>query len=461
MKKKFSLLASLSWVLTSMAIVLTPAIASAFTPSIHEFTVPAGSGSQPFHITTGPDGNLWFTEQTGNNIGKITPTGTVTEYPVPTYNSQPGSITAGPDGNLWFTEFSGNHIGKITTSGAVTEYAAELPGTEYGGITTGPDGNLWFTEINSNKIGKMTPTGTFTSYIVPSFSGGQYIVTGPDGNLWFTEQSANKIGKITTSGAVTEYVAPGTTPEPQDIVTGPDGNLWYTEFSGNHITKVTTSGTFTQYLVPTANAVPWGITVGSDNMLWFAEQATNKIGRISTSGTISEYTVPTANSFPGGITKGPDGNIWFTEVNKGQIGQLLMPNKPVLPATKNATVLSGKSTVIDVTTGVSGNPDPATVTIVSGPSHGTAVDPPGTITYTPNAGYTGPDSLTYQVCSLDDSGICAQGVLDLNITTTVIVPATGFGVFSNPFGKVLLGSLALAGSLFVAAIASRKYSKIR
>jgi len=29
------------------------------------------SASVPYHITAGPDGNLWFTEQEGNLIGQV------------------------------------------------------------------------------------------------------------------------------------------------------------------------------------------------------------------------------------------------------------------------------------------------------------------------------------------------------------------------------------------------------
>ena len=39
----------------------------------------------------------------GNNIGRITTSGIITEYPVPTANSYL-YITAGPDGALWFTD---------------------------------------------------------------------------------------------------------------------------------------------------------------------------------------------------------------------------------------------------------------------------------------------------------------------------------------------------------------------
>ena len=41
----------------------------------------------------------------------------VTEFPVPTAVSQPAEITVGPDGAIWFTEEGGNKIGRITTSG--------------------------------------------------------------------------------------------------------------------------------------------------------------------------------------------------------------------------------------------------------------------------------------------------------------------------------------------------------
>jgi hypothetical protein len=63
-------------------------------------------------IAAGPDGNLWFTENSVNQIGRITTTGAITQYPAPTANSVPNGITTGPDGNLWFTEGNANQIVK-------------------------------------------------------------------------------------------------------------------------------------------------------------------------------------------------------------------------------------------------------------------------------------------------------------------------------------------------------------
>jgi len=44
-----------------------------------------------------------------------------------TANAEPFGITAGPDGALWFTELVGNRIGRITTGEAVSEFPSGLP----------------------------------------------------------------------------------------------------------------------------------------------------------------------------------------------------------------------------------------------------------------------------------------------------------------------------------------------
>jgi virginiamycin B lyase len=82
--------------------------------TIKEFPIPTAN-SYPFGITAGPDGNLWFTENFGNKIGRITPGGVIREFPISTANSQPQGIAPFPGGNLWFCESNGNKIGEIAT----------------------------------------------------------------------------------------------------------------------------------------------------------------------------------------------------------------------------------------------------------------------------------------------------------------------------------------------------------
>ncbi|MDA8430953.1 MAG: hypothetical protein M0T70_16985 [Geobacteraceae bacterium] len=135
------------------------------TGSISEYAISA-SGSAPNAISSGPDGNLWYTDGKGY-IGKITTGGVITEYAVPVVGSSPYNITSGPDGNLWFTDIGG-YIGKITTSGVITMYVASFVGD----ITSGPDGNLWFTKLGGF-IGKITTSGVITMYTIPTLGGGQ------------------------------------------------------------------------------------------------------------------------------------------------------------------------------------------------------------------------------------------------------------------------------------------------
>ncbi|SDI18147.1 virginiamycin B lyase [Bradyrhizobium sp. Rc2d] len=135
------------------------------TGAVTEFTI-SPENSSPGAITSGPDGALWFTEPVSGKIVRMTTDGEMTEFALPNPDAQPWGIATGPDGALWFTEAScvrqqasrcivGNRIGRITTSGSVTEFAIPSDGSETHSITTGPDGALWFTEYYGSRIGRL------------------------------------------------------------------------------------------------------------------------------------------------------------------------------------------------------------------------------------------------------------------------------------------------------------------
>lgn len=287
-------------------------ITVAAAQTITEFPLPPPDEKNLEEIVAGPDGNLWFTEVDGNRIGKITPSGTITEFPLPHTSSVPHGITLGPDGNLWFAEESGNRIGRITTSGEITEFTVPQPASGPHTITQGPDGNLWFTEENSNKIAKITPDGVVTAFSIPTTaSSPRGITAGPDKNIWFVEAAASKVGRITPAGAISEFNLPSGS-SPLRIAAGPDGNLWFTEFERNRIGRITPAGAITHFEIPTSDAGPSGITAGPDGAMWFTENIHHRVGRITTAGIITEINlVPDAE--PDGIALGRDRNVWFLE----------------------------------------------------------------------------------------------------------------------------------------------------
>ncbi len=184
----------------------------------------------PRDITAGPDGNVWFTEFAELScIGRITPTGVVTEFPASLGDWLPGvslplaDITAGPDGNLWFLAFEGpnGNIGRMTPQGIVTRFRYRTGNayTHQLSITAGPDGNLWFTTSTAGilkppGVGRVTPAGVVTLFPFESFA--PYKITaGPDGNLWATGSGYGPgahpplVARITPEGALTTFRAGG------------------------------------------------------------------------------------------------------------------------------------------------------------------------------------------------------------------------------------------------------------
>ncbi len=336
-----SLLRAGARAMSLMVLLLCVTTLSPAQPTITIKEYPVGF---PLDITAGPDGAMWFTNY--KNIGRITPSGALTTYPLPNQNRDANRITAGPDGALWFTEVSPDAIGRITIDGAITEYPLPNPATGVGEITTGPDGALWFTEWSGGKIGRITTSGIFTEYPLPRLASTVGITTGADGAVWFTEANESgpggHVGRITTSGTITEYLLPPPVPNWPNwgftsIVAGPDGALWITEWVGHRILRLTTAGSTTEYdlagcpMTEQAWICADEITVGPDGALWFTMFAANSIGRITTTGIITQYAIPTSNSQSSGIATGPDGSIWFAEHAGGKIGQAVIEQPDTTP----------------------------------------------------------------------------------------------------------------------------------
>jgi streptogramin lyase len=299
-----------------------------------EFSVPS-SDTSPDGITVGADGNLWFAGGvvSDTTVGKITTTGTITLYSSYRFGGT-HCIARGPDGNVWYTDDLDSYVGKVTPSGDFTEFPVpNTTGDQQSfptGIVLGPDGNLWVSD-RFNVLSSITPSGTFNGYLAAKTSYGLAgIVVGPDNNLWVKEDDGNSIARITPSGTLTEFRVPKPTDYtfwedgPNDITLGPDGNLWFTEGNGNRIGRITPSGTITEFAIPTADSSPNSIAKGPDGNLWFTECRASQLARITPAGTITEYAVPTAKSCPSGIVAGPDGAIWFTEYSANKIGRMAL-----------------------------------------------------------------------------------------------------------------------------------------
>jgi streptogramin lyase len=458
--------------------------------SVTTFPIPLVGIVQPQGITTGPDGNLWFAQTGADKIGRMTPAGAVTQFPLPpipvpagtqpTPGSAPGpvAITVGPDGALWFVGVPGE-IGRITTAGVVTEFPVPAvpppPGSPAGtqstaatltGITAGPDGALWFTGV-PGEVGRITTAGVVTEFSVtevsppagspagttstPATPTG--ITAGPDGALWFAGVPG-EVGRITTSGVVTEFAVPaipppagsaaGTAPKvltPGGITLGPDRSLWFTAYPApgdSFVGRITATGAVTEYA---ATGFDLGSTIvtGSDGNLWmFGNQyasGDNAIGRITPAGVFTTFTVPGNFSEIAGLTAGPNGNVWFTEEEDGfTVGEQPAVGQ-ITPAGVTTLFPIPQGTTLDPSRGV--NVDPTAIT----------TGPDGAIWFTELAGIgritTGG---TIEQFPLTTPGATAQ-----NITSgpddTLWFTQNAFGANGNAVGSI--GRITTSGAITV------------
>ncbi len=191
-------------------------------------------------IARGPGGVLWFAFQGSDSgqvseFGLVTAAGKIKRFPVPMSQIQMIDIAAGPDGDLWFDNLVDGSVGRITPTGAVTEFATVQPSI----IQNGLEGSVVVTGENASgqpDAALLSTTGTVTPYTIPaSMSQAFADYLGPaGGSLWFAsfDDSGNTIqlGRITKQGAVETYNLPPNIGRKgafiDSIAVGPDRSLY-------------------------------------------------------------------------------------------------------------------------------------------------------------------------------------------------------------------------------------------
>ena len=229
-------------------------------------------------LAAAPDGSVWIAEPSADRIWHFTPNGTYTAIDV---SGQPTEVAIGRDGNPWFTQYTGNKIGRINADGSISEFTVPTPNSGPYGITFGGDGNIWFTEFNGNNVGRITPTGDFHEYPLTAGAFPSEIASS-DAYVAFVELPLNKIGFIVIkpeSGF--EQAIPTAAAGAQGITYGPDGAFWFVEYLANKIGRLVPGEAITEYSIPYASSGPRMIAAGPGGDLWFTQQSSSSIGRVS------------------------------------------------------------------------------------------------------------------------------------------------------------------------------------
>lgn len=312
--------------------LLAGPVAAAPTPDGQFSVSGVGTNNQ---ITRGPDGNMWVTLDTTNDLARITPDGTVTEYN-PADVTSPVGITTGPDNNLWVTQANGVARFSPTDPNAAVKFTINDI-ADPRAITQGPDGNLW--TASGDKVIKIPPANPagFTAFGATGVTGARWIASGTDGNLWVADFGGQQVVRVTPAGAGTAFPTGG---GPQGVASGPGGQVAFSDPTANpqFIGRITSPGP--AQTTPAAGTDPFGVAFGADGAYWFAQFATNDLGRLTTDGTYSTLPIA-AGTGPRQLAPGPNDTLWVTLDTAEKVARISGVTPPP-PVTTKITKKPGK-----------------------------------------------------------------------------------------------------------------------
>lgn len=290
----------------------------------------------PGRITEGPDGNVWVLLSGGNNeIAKVEPDGTVTEFDSDDLNGAVG-ITTGPDNRLWATKFQAVASFEpadptVVDVTAITDVAGQ-------DIVVGPDGNLW---TGGNDVVVQIPPAdpaSFVSYPVAGLAA-RGIAAGEDGRIWVVDFAGQRLIRMKTDGTFTTIPIGG---QPQQIAAGPKEQMAYTNpNAADTVTGLVTPSTDPNE-VKMPNTDPFGITFAIDGAYWTARFAANDLARITPQGKLTELGGFPAASGPRYLTTGENGTLWVSLENSLQVARVTGVKSAKAPKARITKAPKGK-----------------------------------------------------------------------------------------------------------------------
>lgn len=189
------------------------------TGAVTQYSIPTQGYESVVHLVIGSDGALWFTQDLSttpnyagwvgiSTVGRIAANGAVTFYPLASGTGDARDVVLGPDGNLWFTENTdgqgGSALVSVTPAGQTTTHV--LPTGAHGSaLTVGPDGNLWVVENfditvgegNHGQVAVVDLAGEqVADYTEPGLSELEWIAVGSDGNIWYSDNPPLQVIQI-------------------------------------------------------------------------------------------------------------------------------------------------------------------------------------------------------------------------------------------------------------------------
>ena len=405
-----------------------------------------------YAVTLQPDGKILigggFTavnSSTRNRVARLNADGTLDTAFNPDLDVQVFDVTLQPDGKVLvggnFTVVNGatrNRVARLNADGTLdTGFSPDVNGTVIA-VTLQPDGKILtggsFSSVNGstrNRIARLNADGTLDTAFNPDVSGEIHAITlQVDGKILIAGmfstvdgQPRSRRARLNADGTLdaTFTAAPITSYNRQHaIVVETDGNILTAgeeDFAAAR--RFSSSGTLNGYVSFFTNYTGLALALQADGKLWLGGASTNasvRLRRVNADLTNDVSITPTLNGTVEALALQPDGKLLvggaFTSVNgvtRNRIARLLVdvvPNDEIHANNDSATTLTNTPVSVNILANDTKNGVPPVdvadlqglPTITLPPSNGTAtVNLDGTVTYTPNPGFVGPDYFDYTI----------------------------------------------------------------
>jgi streptogramin lyase len=297
--------------------------APAYTPPTMPVYFPNGLAIS--ELAAAPDGSAWAADSNQRNVVRVSSSGTVTRYALPSGTSTTWHNTVDANGNAFFLAgrlgtngiSQDNGVLEVTPAGVETYVAAQPQHSGANSIsmealTIGPDGNPWFTESETWMYGGSygfvnSSTHAITQYALSTAPNG--ISQAPGGELAIETQVAGNpgIAFASTTGQITaSYPAAQTAPNSLKYRAS-DQSIWFTDAMS--IDSMASNGTLQKFSV-CGSCGPLNLTVAPDGSVWSDGSYPGAITRLTPSGNVSYYLLPISYGPTYGISARSDGKLW-------------------------------------------------------------------------------------------------------------------------------------------------------
>lgn len=303
------------------------------------------SDGSPLYLSAETNNRIWFTMPDANVIGLLKIITVPSEYEVeyftvPTANSEPHNLVVA-DGTVWFTEKSGNKLGKLDiATSSITEYPLPTADSQPTGLDIASDGNVWIaTSGNDGVIEFDVATESFgdaslySSSTTPAnferleIANGDIWLTAPGRkSLMFFEPDRERFTPLGVTFIIQGQSSTSYTPD--GMVLNRFNNPWVTASDGD-LLGLYSPGTLALW--------NWQLPLNSDaglsglayrytnqtDQLWYAGRENNMVGRlVLKNGTPqSQFEIPliTADSQPHDVIVDSGLNAWISQPNTNRI----------------------------------------------------------------------------------------------------------------------------------------------